>query len=701
MNKKTELLARAYFVVMIFGILSAVIAYRVFVVSILQGEKWRKMGAKNVKWKDLNADRGDIYADDGSLLATSLQFFEIRMDMMAPKAEVFNQGVDSLAFFLATTIRKDKSKYEWAQVLKNARKKGNRYLFIDKGLSMDEYKLLKTFPIIRMGKNKGGLIEVKYGKRTKPFRDLASRTIGEDRLNASKVGLEGSFDKFLKGPSDKVLQKRLSNDVWVPVYDLSEIGTRRGDDIVTTINVHLQDVVHEELSKSLIRYSAQKGVAVMMEIATGKIKAISNLVNINGVPREELNYAIAEKSEPGSTIKLATVLALLEDGYADLDTKVNLNGGKPTKFADRYIRDSEEHGRGVVTMKEAFSISSNIGMGALANQFYNQNLEGRIQWRKNLEKFGITEKSGVEIEGETAPSVKDPVRDDSIWYKTTIPWMAHGYELAMTPLQMLTFYNGVANDGRVMKPYLVSEIKGENGKVKKFEPRVLKERIASPENILKVKEMLEDVVLNGTATNIKSEFVKIAGKTGTTRTNYAKKDEYAKYNASFAGYFPADAPQYSMIIVLYDPKGVFYGSSAAAPIFKQIAEKTMAWQHDMCKPANQVIDTTNMRRTIPEANAGFASDFKGLFDYLDIPYKNKTDNAWVYVDPFETKMLIEKKKIVKGKVPDVRGMGARDAVYVLENLGLGVAVQGKGKVTRMSLSPGTIIKGQRIEIYLN
>lgn len=701
MNKKTELLARAYFVVMVFGILSAVIAYRVFKVSVVEGDKWRKMGAKNVKWKELNADRGDIYADDGSLLATSLQFFEIRMDMKAPKNDVFNSGVDSLAFYLATTIRKDKSKYEWAQTLKNARKKGNRYLYIDKGVTVDEYRLLKTFPILREGKIKGGLIEVKYGKRTKPFRDLASRTIGEDRENASKIGLEGAFDKFLSGPADKVLQKRLSHNVWVPVYDPSELGARRGDDIVSTINVHLQDVVHEELSKALLRYDAPKGVAILMETETGKIKAISNLANVNGIPREVLNYAIGEKGEPGSTIKLATVLALLEDGKADLDTKVNLNGGRPTKFADRFIRDSEEHGRGVVTMKEAFSISSNIGIATLAHQAYNQSLEGRIMWRKNLEKFGLTEKTGVEIEGEAQPVVKDPVKDDSTWYKTTVPWMAYGYELAMTPLQMLTFYNGVANGGRVMKPYLVSEIKGENGKVKKFEPRVLRERIASPENILKAKEMMEDVVLHGTATNIKSDYIRIAGKTGTTRVNYTKKDEYARYNASFAGYFPAEAPQYSMIIILYEPKGAFYGSAVAAPVFKAIAEKTMAWQHDMCKPANQLGDTTHRERIIPEANAGFATDFKGIFDYLQIPYKNKTDNAWVYVDPFETKMLIEKKKIVKGKVPDVRGMGARDAVYVLENLGLGVAVQGKGKVTRMSLSPGTPIKGQRIQIYLN
>lgn len=701
MNQKTELLARAYFVVVIFSLLSMVIAYRVFKVSILEGDKWRQKGAVNVKWKELNADRGDIIADDGSLLATSIQFFEIRFDATVAKSAYFDNGIDSLAFFLAASLGKNKSKYTWKKELQAARKLKKRYHLIARNLNIDQRNLLRNFPIFRGGSSKGGLIEVKFGRRAKPFRELASRTIGEDRENAQKIGLEGYFDKFLRGPVDKVLQKRLTKDLWVPVYDPSEIGSRRGDDVITTLNVHLQDVVHEALSSSILKYNADKGVVILMETATGKIKAISNVTNTNGVITERLNTGIGERTEPGSTFKLATALALMETGKVDLDTKVNLFGGGPVKFNDKSIKDSEHHGKNTVTFKEAFAISSNIGMATLANQVFNKNTDTRLEFLGYLKQFGLDRVTQIEIEGEPLPLLKNPVKDEKTWYGTTIPWMAHGYELLLTPLQILTFYNGVANGGKVVKPYLVSEIKGEDGTSKSFEPRVLVDKMASTDNILKAQELLKEVVLTGTATNIKSENFMIAGKTGTTRVNYSNKEEYAKYNASFCGYFPAENPKYSMIVVLYNPQGVFYGSAVAAPIFKSIAEKTIAGQFDVTKPINLAKDSIRAKQTLPEANAGYADDFRGLFDYIGIPYKNKTNNEWAYVDPFEQKMLIENKKITKANVPDVRGMGARDAVFVLENLGLGVSVQGSGRVTRMSVTPGTPIRGQRIEIYLN
>lgn len=701
MNQKTELLARAYFVVVIFSLLSAVIAYRVFKVGILEGDKWRQKGAVNVKWKELNADRGDIIADDGSLLATSIQFFEIRFDATVAKPDYFNSQVDSLAFYLSASLGNNKSKYTWKKELQNARKLKKRYHLIARNLNIDQRNLLRTFPILRGGNAKGGLIEVKFGRRAKPFRELASRTIGEDRENAQKIGLEGYFDKFLRGPVDKVLQKRLSKDLWVPVYDPSEIGSRRGDDVITTLNVHLQDVVHDALSSSVIKYKADKGVAILMETATGKIKAISNVSNVDGVISERLNTGIGERTEPGSTFKLATALALLESGKVDLDTKVNLHGGGPVKFNDKFIRDSEHHGKNEVSFKEAFAISSNIGIATLANQVFNQNTDTRLEFLAYMKQFGLDKTTQIEIEGEPLPYMKNPVKDEKTWYGTTIPWMAHGYELLLTPLQILTFYNGVANGGKVVKPYLVSEIKGEDGTSKTFEPRVLVEKLASTENILKAQELLKEVVLTGTAMNIKSDNFMIAGKTGTTRVNYSNKEEYAKYNASFCGYFPAENPKYSMIVVLYNPQGIFYGSAVAAPIFKSIAEKTIAGQFEVTKPINLAADSVRTKQTLPEANAGYAADFRGLFDYIGIPYKNKTNNEWAYVDPFEQKMLIENKNIAKAKVPDVRGMGARDAVFVLENLGLGVSVQGSGRVTRMSITPGTPIRGQRIEIYLN
>jgi cell division protein FtsI (penicillin-binding protein 3) len=707
MDKKTELLSRLFFVVGIFLVLSTVIGYRVFKVAILEQENWKSKGSVNLQWKELDADRGTIYADDGSILATSLQFFEIRLDMRSMNDQLFKEKVDSLAFYLSTTIRPDKGRAEWKRDLQNAKKSKSSYFFIAKNLTTEQYQLLKSFPIIKEGKYKSGMIEIKDARRTKPYKELASRTIGTNRENAQMIGLEGAFDKFLRGPVDKILQRKLSHGVWVPVHEPEDMGTKRGDDVISTINIKLQDIVHSELCEAMNHYSAQKGVAILMEVKTGQIKAISNIGRTDGICQEIRNYAIGERSEPGSTFKLATALALMETGKVTPDTPVDLNGGQPVKFSDRFIKDSKPHTMFASTFKEAFAESSNIGMAKLAQKVFNQDLNGQAAFRSYLHNIGADLKTNVEIEGEPAPYFKDPVKDQKEWYGTTVPFMAHGYEISMTPLQILNLYNAVANNGRMMRPYLVSKIKSDVKDVKLFEPRVIKEKIASDETIKFAQELLKEVVLTGSATNIKDDLLPIAGKTGTTKVNYTQKDESPRYNASFCGYFPADNPQYSMIVILYEPIGAYYGSSVAAPVFRKIANKTMAFDMNFIKAINQpsldsqMVVSAPRSNIIPSTSLGYASDYKGIFDFLKVPYKSNSDNNWVFVDPNENKMMLEHKSIKKGKVPDVRGMGGRDAIFVLENLGLAVAVQGKGKVTKMSLNPGTPIKGQRIEIVLN
>ncbi len=705
MERRTELLARAYFVVTLFTILALVIAFRVIKISVVEGDKWRAKGSKNVQWLEVDADRGNIYADDESLLATSLQFFEIRMDVTVPKQSLFKNKVDSLALMLSKSVREDKSASEWKRDLWTARKNKNRFLFIAKGLDTEQAKLLSTFPIFRDGKYGGGYRELRYGTRKKPFNQLAARTIGADRENAQKVGLEGYFDKFLKGPTDKRLMKKVDNklDVWVPVYDPSESEIKKGDDIVTTINVHLQDVVHSELEKQMKINQASHGVAVLMEVKTGAIKAISNLTLQDSVGMEVMNTAIANATEPGSTFKLATVLALLEDSLATEETLVNLNGGKMI-FYDRKIEDSHPPVKNIMTMKEAFAHSSNVGIAKLAHDAYNKNEASRMQFRNRLAQFGLDRKTEIEIDGEATPKIKDPIKNKKDWYGTTIPFMAYGYETMITPLQLLTFYNAVANNGKMMKPYLVSEIRNDDGAVKTFEPKVVIERIAKHSSIMAAKRMMEAVFIDGTAEKLKSTHLQLAGKTGTTNVNYMNKDEFSKYNASFCGYFPADNPEYSMIIVLYEPKVKgYYGAEAAAPVFKAVAEKAMAWRFEIA-PTYDKLDTNLLARTaltIPDQNVGYGDDFIKLFDFVGLNYKKKNSKQWVSINPFETKMIVNDKKISKDLVPDLIGMGARDAMYVLENLGLSVAVFGRGKVVKQSLLPGTAAKGQKIEIVLN
>ncbi len=702
MDRKKELLWRAYLVMVVFVLATLVILFKVFKVAFLEREKWLQKGENNVQWRVVDADRGRIYAEENNLLATSLQFFEVRMDMSVASDDLFHNNVDSLALFLSQFdsrfIRK-KTKEAWKSELKSARKRPDRYFFIGKGLDIEAYNKLRKAPILREDKYKGGLVTARYGKRMKPYGELASRTVGVDRENADRIGLEGYFDKFLKGETDQRLMKRLSakEDIWVPVYDPSENEIKRGDDIFTTLNINMQDIVHHELLGALKTHQAEGGVAILMEVQTGAIKAISNLTLATDSSYYEMyNHAIGRRTEPGSTMKLATILAAMEDGVANLDSVVDLNFGVKA-FADKRMYDSEKHNRKSATVAEAFEMSSNVGIASIANTLYNSR-DGRIRWVKRLAQFGLNEPTGIDIAGEVSPEIKHPVDDKEKWYGTTIPWMAHGYELAFTPLQILNFYNAVANDGKLMKPYLVNEIRNGDVVRKHFEPEVLKSAIASKANILQARDLMEGVVLRGTASHLQSPFVSFAGKTGTTKTNYSTNEARPRYNASFCGYFPADKPMYSLIVVVYDPKGPqVYGGHVAGPVFKNVAERVFKQQTNQV----QTLSRDDVAAVaVPGKAKGFDTDFVEIFEFLGISYDDESSQQWASVYPSKTKMALEEQKIRKAEVPDVRGMGARDAVFLLENLGLRVNVEGVGKVRSQSVAPGTRPKGQRVVLNL-
>lgn len=701
MDRKKELLVRVYAVLAAFIILSVVIMARVVKVSLIEGDKWREKGNKNVKMRTLRAERGNIYSEDFNLLSTSLKFFDIHMDLTVQKEKVFNIEVDSLAYYLSqSSIGKHKTESEWRRNLIQGRKRKKKYFPIAKRINSDELRKIKKFPLFRLNKYQGGMIAEPFSKRSKPYNGFASRTIGEDRQNASKIGLEGYFDKFLAGDSTQVMMKKVSelNNEWVPVYDLQDFEPGKGNDIVTTINIDIQDIVHNELLSRVVDVEAQAGTAIVMEVETGAIKAISNFRRLkDGNYAEVYNDAVGRLSEPGSTFKLASVLALMDDGYCDLESTVDLKGGK-MRFYDLTMYDSDIHGLGRVTMKEAFEKSSNVGIAKLVHDNYNSP-EGRIKFVDKLRSLGVASKMGVEIVGEAKPKIKHPVKNKKTWNGTTIPWMAHGYELMNTPLQTLNLYNAIANDGKMMKPYLVSEILDGESTVKIFRPRVLKKQLVRPEVVDAAQQMLEGVVKSGTGRKLRSSIVDIAGKTGTTRVNYNTDEEKKEYNASFAGYFPAQNPKYSMIVMIYKPQGkAYYGASAAGPAYKKIAERITTLSDNLIYSGeSQKIATAEL----PESNSGFGNDFRRVFDYVGLEYKSKKSGSWVEVDPFETKMLIDKKRIVKSEVPNVKGMGARDAIYVLENLGMNVEVDGVGKVVKQTIKPGAKIKGQDIKIYLN
>lgn len=704
MDRKRELLIRAYLVLFLFIVYALVIIWKIFNISVIEGDKWREKGGDNVKWMKVEADRGNIFDKNGNLLATSLPFFEIRMDLLVPRQDLFDREIDSLAISLANFFPEGKSSYEWRSEMITARKdgkagkkSGSRYHFIKRNLTFDQVDIIRDFPLFRHGRNSGGIIVERTTKRDKPFNDLAARTIGMYRSNASNIGLEGSFDKYLRGASQQKLMKRVPPGYWIPVYEPEELEETKGDDIVTTLDIRFQDIVQEELHIALKTFSAKKGTAILMEVETGAIAAISNLEQSGGDYRELYNHAIGTLSEPGSTMKLASTLALIEDNFADLQTRVNLHGGKK-KFYDRWMYDSEPHGIYESTLKQAFIKSSNVGIASLAHKAYGKKNK-RQMFTNKLVKFGLSEKTGIEIIGEGKPYLKDPVQDHKVWYGTTVPWMAHGYEMTLTPLQVLNFYNTIANDGTRMKPYIVSEVMSEGKVVKTIKPKIVDGAIASKKSIDKVKFLLEETVTAGTARKANSSKVRIAAKTGTTRVEYYKKTKTKKYNGSLAGYFPADNPKYSLIIVVYEPKETFYGGAVAGKAFRKIAERIVGLQLELQDFAH--LDRNDKPMPYKHASLGYGPDFQNVMDYLKLGYTKETKSNWVSVSPDGKSLVVKKNKISNSKVPDVRGMGLRDAIYVLENIGLTVDINGVGKVHAQSILPGTKIKGQEIEIFLN
>ncbi len=690
----------------VFVAVALVVVLRLFNVSVVEGDEWRELGGKYVKWQPVKADRGNIYAEDGSLLAASEMIFDIRMDPTVSTDYSFERGIDSLCILITKHLNANKTPSEWKKRLVDARqgwkkhkKKGSKSIPIAKNLTFEQIDKARKFPLFRKGRNSGGIIIDKTSRRGKPYKEMASRTIGVDRQNASKIGLEGAFDTFLKGKEEKRLERLVDRGVWIPVFDPSEFETQRGADLYTTIDVEVQDIVHNELLSMVLHQEAEAACAVVMDVETGGIKAISNLSKLkSGGYAEIYNHAVGTSSEPGSTAKLFTALALLEGSNIDLKDRVEVSGGRK-KFYDLWMEDSHRHGRNMLNFLEVIEESSNVGIASFALKHF-KGLEGKKKYVSYLEQFGLTDKTHIEIAGEPMPLVKHPVKDKAKWSGTTLPWMAHGYESSMTPLQILKFYNGIANNGRLMKPYLVKEISHEAEILREIKPKVEVSAMASKSNIETLQYMLESVVESGTGKGLKSDIVKIAGKTGTARVNYTKKEERKKYNASFAGYFPVDAPKYSMIVMFYDPKKGYYGGSVAGPVFKNIAEKIYQVKGDLLDPVREQYAELQNKK-MPNKHSGYASDYAKLINHIDLDVEVNSKSRWVDIAPERNKLTIDKKKIKGDQVPNVIGMGLRDAVYILENVGLDVKIEGVGKVKKQSIKPGAKVSGQQIEIYLN
>jgi cell division protein FtsI (penicillin-binding protein 3) len=698
-NSNSDIVKRVYVVYFFTVVFAILILLKVISIQVFEGEKWREMArTSTMRYVSIDAIRGDICADDGSLLATSVPVYEIRMDLNRDVVsdELFFASVDSLSLMLSRLFR-DRSQGQYRNALVTARRNQERYFLVKRNVSYNELQQAKNFPLFRLGRFRGGFILVERTRREMPYKTLAARTIGYEREGVY-VGLEGAYREYLEGIQGKRLMQRISGGNWMPINDENEIQPQHGKDLITTINVQMQDIVENALLRQLQRFSADYGTVVLMEVHTGKIKAISNLTRTpSGRYEEVFNFAVGESIEPGSTFKLASMIAALEDKVVKPDDLIQTGNGR-IAYHNRIMRDVREGGHGTISAQEVFEVSSNVGMSKIIHEAYKDNPQRFVD---RLRAMNLGQPLGLEISGEGQPLIKD-VSDPS-WSGVSLPWMSIGYEVALTPLQILTLYNAIANNGRMMRPMFVQEIRQTGRTYRSFSPQVINRSICSPSTLRQIQEMLVGVVENGTARNIRTDMYQIAGKTGTAQvanTRYGYRNESGvSYRTSFAGYFPADNPQYSCIVMIHNPKGWIYtGSQVSAPVFREISDKIFATQLKM----NQQPDDEPLLAFLPSFRNAHRDDLQVIYSAFDCHLQDDSHGTWVSAGVQSDTVSIRNREVVENLVPDVAGMGLRDALYILENSGLRVRFTGRGTVRRQSLAAGTRIQpGSIIYIELN
>ena len=646
-------------------IFAIAIAVKLGNIQFIHGEKYRELALKNTtKNVTIPANRGNVYADDASLLATSVPKYDIRFDAMTVSSANFKEHLVPLSKELSKMFGRPASYYQ--NRFRQARANKNRYLLVAKNLGYSEYIKVKSLPLFNLGPYKGGIIVSQRTVREHPMGRIAERMVGNESTQQPgyyAVGLEGAFNEFLKGKEGHRLKQKIAKGQWKPVYDENEIEPEDGYDIISTININIQDIAHHALLKQLEYYDADHGSVIVMDVKTGEVKAVSNLGRTkNGSYYERLNYAVGESHEPGSAFKVMALMAALEDKVIDTATVVDTKNGRDL-FYGRYINDSKNGGYGKISAARALEVSSNIGLARLIDDNYKNNPQKFID---RLKGWRLDKPIGIPIKGEGIPLIPGPGHER--WSRNALPSMSYGYNLEMTPLQVLTFYNAIANDGVMVKPKFVKEIRVYNKKVAEFDTEVIRYEIASKETLSKIREILKNVVKRGTGESLDSEYFSMAGKTGTARSEYWFDDweQNRRYVSSFTGYFPADNPKYSCTVVIHKPKVKkgYYGADVSGPVFKRIAQKIFT--------DSPLIDE------IPEIEKEDVPVGKDFYSYY------------------------AKVQAQYSKIPNVVGMAGMDAVSLLENLGLKVKIIGNGTVAKQSIGSGEPLKkGQQIVLNLS
>lgn len=693
MSVKRDIRFRVYISFTFMVLLGLAIILKAINIQASEGGQLRaKAERAHIRNQILPAERGNIYDEEGTVLSSTIPQFDLRIDFSVINKDTFSKNVDSLSKCIAGLF-KDETANEYKIQLKSAFNKKNRYWLLRKNAPYYQYQAVRSFPILNKGKNRGGFIAEINAKRENPYGMLAYRTIGLWRPDFPNIGLEKTYDSLLSGKPGARIIRKTTGAVWMPMEG-SEVDPVNGKDIVTTIDINIQDIAEHALLDIVSKYECLYGTAIVMEVKTGKILALANLGRQkDGSYWEDYNYALLP-SEPGSTFKLFSLLSMLDDGYININSTINVNGGR-RRFGNQTVVD-DHSGMGVITVKKALEVSSNVAFATMIDKYYH---DDPMKFIRHLQSYGLNKKTGIDLVGERSSLIK--TTQSKSWNKvTSLPWIGYGYESLITPLHTCMVYNAVANNGRLMKPYLVSEIKEYGKVIKTINPVVLNPQIAKPSSIKQAQEALHGVVEEGTARGIKSPFYTAAGKTGTAQV----ADKGISYSdgvrqGSFVGYFPYEKPQYTiMVLVRSKPHGVYYGAVIGAPVFKAIADKLYAshiggWS----VPADSVLDKKELK-DVTSTSENLMTVFAGLGWKTTFPERSVFAKMDVSAD---NKYNIQKDAIIKNKIPDLSGMGLKDALYLLETLGLHVTVSGVGKVINQSLQVGdNLVVGQSIHLNL-
>lgn len=705
MSAKKENIIRVYVVYVAMLLFAFLILFQVAKVQFVDGGELKKEAEeRTLVMKRIKAPRGNIFADNEprTTLALSVPRYDIYMDLMTVKQDLFEEKIEALSDSLSSAFSY-RTKAEWLSTLRHEREvDSNQYFRIKSKIKNAELRRLKTFPIFEKGKNRGGFIVIRNLERVKPYGYLASRTVGRYkeiagdsargvRADTVAVGLEGAYNKYLEGQDGEMLMKRIRGNEWKPVSSDLSLEPIPGADVYTSIDVNIQDVAESALMRQLQEQNAEKGCVILMEVETGYVKAIANLSkgSEEGSFNESYNMAVGRVSEPGSTLKLATLLTMLEDNKVRLTDSVDMPG--VYRIYDRVLHDSKPGGYGRNTIQYAFEKSSNV-FAKIVDDNYRTNPQSYID---GLVRLGLRKTLDLDIKGEGVPKLKNANAKEG-FSGVTLSSMAIGYEVEITPMQTLALYNAVANGGKMMKPQFVKEVRRGGKVIESYEPVVLKDKIASEQNIALVKEALEGVVERGTAKNIRARGFRIAGKTGTAK----KLDENGrygnKYQASFCGYFPAENPKYSCVVVVQGPTKNIYGAVVSGTVFKEIADKVYASGLDNLNSVAE--ESTKM----PYSKNGLRGDLKLVMDRIGVEVNDQSgDYEWVKTLTGEESVEFYSKNVSKNVMPQVKGMGLGDALYLLESKGLSVEVKGSGVVKSQSVEAGKeIINGQLVTLEL-